>query len=97
MENCKSIDSPINPNIGDKEVRTEEPLWVEEHKGYRSIVGSLCYIALKSGLDSAFAAGVLRSYVAPSTRTNMTQALRAIRHLLQIKEKKFKMEPEASK
>lgn len=97
MKDYKPIDSSVNPDIGDKEVRMAETLSEEKQKSYRSIVGSLLYIVYRSRPDLAFAASVLGSYIAAPTTVYMIQAKRAMRCLRSTLEKIFKMEPGASK
>ena len=82
MSECKPAATPaILTDLNDPSLPAGTPLTVEQHQTYRSIVGSVQYMASTTRPDVAHAVNQLARQLAAPTTTHMTAAKHVLRYL----------------
>lgn len=67
MLQSRAVASPINSDLTDSDCNDGDQLLYDANSKYRIIMGSLLYMAIKSGLYLVVAASILGSYVSKYT------------------------------
>ncbi len=88
MEKSNAACTPMVPTDL-KNPQDVEHLSKEEHNLYRSIIGSLMYIATCTRPDISFAVGKLGEFLHQPTKTHLTAAKRILRYLQGTKNKQI--------
>lgn len=92
MDGSKPVGSPIDEWTFTKTIESE-PLDVDEHAKYRSIIGSLMYIANRTRPDLLVATSMLASYLHAPTKVHMAGVKRTLRYLNGTKERQLVLRP----
>ena len=78
LQNCKGISSPLTPSL---DLSSKQGGNIENGFDYRSIVGSLLYLAVKTRPDIAVAASMLAQHVENPSMLQHNGAKRVLRYL----------------
>lgn len=92
MECSKSVVSPIDESTLANSAASE-PLDKDEHARYRSIIGSLMYIAMQTKRNLLVVTSLLASYLHEPTSCHMIAAKRALRYLNGMKKRRLVLKP----
>lgn len=83
MESCNGISSPLTTSV-DLSIKDQNP--IDESFDYRSVIGSILYLAVKTRPDIAVAASMLAQHVESPSRVQQGGAKRVLRYLKATKD-----------
>lgn len=78
MAGCTAIEMPTSPSI---DLSLKGEMLTNPTLNYRSVIGSILYLAVKMRSDIAVAASILAQYVESPTRIQFNGAKRVLRYL----------------
>eukprot|EP00961_Rhodomonas_salina_P040238 540673-Rhodomonas_salina.1 len=81
MTNCNPVNTPLPPNVKTYKSTPEDALGESDHALYRSIVGSLQYLATMTRADLAFATSELSRYLSAPSKTHLQLAKHVLAYL----------------
>eukprot|EP00961_Rhodomonas_salina_P154889 2086330-Rhodomonas_salina.1 len=74
MSTCNPVATPLPPSVKTYKATVEDKLGEAEHALYRSIVGSLQYLATMTRPDVAYATSELSRYLAEPSKQHLQLA-----------------------
>lgn len=92
MNRCKPVGSPLHEHRFANNCESK-PFGEDQHAMYRSIMGSLMYIATRTRSDLAVVTSMLPSYLYDLRECHITAAKRVLRPFKGTRNKKMKLKP----